>query len=173
MPKTLRSSPARGSLVLLIVLLSALLACAKVKEKIAEKAAEQAVEKATGQDVDLEDGRVRVKDDKGNTAEFGAGTRLPDGWPSSLKPYPGSKLVASYAVRNNDRLSGSISMTTSDEAEKVLAHYAKALSDFKLKSEMNMNGMRTKVFQKDGRSVTVNVVPHDAQVQANVVLANF
>ena len=166
-------APGKGVLGLVMGLVLLLIACGKLQEKLAEKATEQAVEHATGKKVDLQDGRVQVKDDKGNTAEWGAGTKLPDGWPASLSPYPGSELVASYAARNNGKLSGTLSMKTSDTADKVLAHYTKALADFRLKSEMNMNGTQTKIFEKDGRTVTVNIVPNDNQTQANLVVANF
>lgn len=177
MSKTLQQSsyepPGKSALGLLMGLVVTLMACGKLQEKLAEKATEQAVEHATGQKVDLQDGRVQVKDDKGNTAEWGAGTKIPDGWPASLFPYPGSELVASYAARNNGKLSGTLSMKTSDTADKVLAHYTKALAGFTLKSELNMNGTQTKIFEKDGKTVTVSVVPSDKQTQANLVVANF
>ena len=158
---------------MLVALLAVLLACGKIKEKIAEKVTEKAVEQASGQDVDLDNGRVHVKDDKGNTAEWGAGAKLPNEWPKTLGPYPGSQLIASYAARSNQKLSGSISMKTGDGSEKVVAHYTKALSDFQLTRDMNMNGNQIKIFQKDGRTVTLNVVAKDAETQATVVLANF
>jgi hypothetical protein len=165
--------PSRASLMLLAGLLAVLLACGKIKEKLTEQVAEKAVEQATGQEIDLENGRVQVRDDKGNAAEWGAGAKLPDGWPAQLGPYPGSQLIASYAARNNDKLSGSIAMKTSAKSEQVLAHYTKLLADFKLSQEMNMNGSQTKVFQKDGQTVTINVLPKEKETQATLVLANF
>jgi hypothetical protein len=149
------------------------LACSKLKEKIAEKAAEKAVEQATGQDVDLEDGRVTVKDDKGNKAEFGAGAKVPKDWPALLAPYPGSNVVASYSARKSARLSGSLSLTTTDAAEKVFGHYESKLSGFTLKSETNYGGTQIKQFEKDGRRVAINVIPNDDVTRINLIATNF
>ena len=168
-----RAAPPRALTFALCVLAVALLACGKLKEKIAEKAAEKAVEQATGQGVDLEKGRVTVKDDKGNTAEWGAGARLPDDWPGELAPYPGAKLVASYASRQNGKLSGTLAMTTSASPDQVFDHYQAKLQGFTFKSETNFGGNRIKQFAKDKSQVTITVTPDDEATRANLVVANY
>ena len=165
--------PTRLLVSALCVLAVALLACGKLKEKLVEKATEKAVEQATGQDVDVEKDRVTIKDGKGNTAEWGAGAKLPDDWPKELAPYPGAKLVASFATRKNNKLSGTISMTTTDSADKVFSHYDAKLAGFTLKSETNLGTTRIKQFEKDGRQVTINVIPEDKITRANIVAANY
>ena len=167
------SPPTRTAVALLALLFMSLLACGKIKEKLAEKAAEKAVERATGQKVDLEEGRVQFKDKDGNVAEVGTGTKLPNDWPKALAPYPGSKLLGAYSVHKNKKLDGSISMTTKDTPEQVLAHYTKTLADFRLKSELNLNGMKTKVFEKDGATATISTIPNDEATQANIAVSNF
>lgn len=151
----------------------ALLACGKIKEKIAEKAVEKTVEKATGQDVDLEKGRVTVKDDKGNTTEWGAGAKLPDDWPKELMPYPGAQVVGTFSTRQNGKLSGSIAMTTNASPDQIFDHYQAKLKGFTFKSETNFNGNRIKQFVQDKRGVTITVTPDDKATRANLVISNY
>jgi hypothetical protein len=114
-----------------------------------------------------------MKDDKGNTAEWGAGAKLPEGWPTELGPYPGAKLVGSYATRQNGKLTGSLAMAVSASPDQIFAHYEKKLDGFAFKSETNFNGNRIKQFTKDQRQVTITVTPDDRATRANLVIANY
>lgn len=172
-PKGAGAVASRPLVALLCVVAVALLACGKLKEKIAEKAVEKTVEQATGQDVDLEEGRVTVKDDKGNTTEWGAGAKLPDDWPKELEPYPGAKLVGTFSTRQNGKLSGSIAMTTDAAPDKVFDHYQAKLKGFTFKSETNFNGNRIKQFVQDKRGVTITVTPDDKATRVNLVISNY
>jgi hypothetical protein len=168
-----REGPSRPFLFALSVVAITLLACGKIKEKIAEKVVEKTVEAQTGTDVDIEEGRVSVKDDKGNNHEWGAGTKLPDDWPKDLGPYPGAKLVGSYSTRQNGKLTGSLAMTVKASPDQVFDHYQAKLDGFTFKSETNFNGNRIKQFVKDKRQVTVTVTPDDRATRVNLVLANY
>lgn len=69
----------------------------------AEKIAEKAAEKAGGGDVDIDskDGSVKYTDEEGNKTEFGAGAKLPAGWPDELKPPDSVTVVASSTSSAN------------------------------------------------------------------------
>ena len=168
-----RVAPSRFGVVTLAVLAIALLACGKLREKIAEKAVEKTVERATGQDVDLDKGHVTMKDGKGNTTEWGAGTKLPDDWPKELQPYPGSTLVGSFVTRQNGKLNGSVAMTSDAAPDKIFDHYQSKLDGFTFKSETNFNGNRIKQFAKEQRTVTITVTPDDKATRVNLVLSNY
>jgi hypothetical protein len=147
--------PSRGSLLFLAVLFGALLACGDVKEKLTELVVEKTVEQAGGGNVDVNLGKV------------------PKDWPAFLPPYPGSKVQVAGTSYITGKLSGSLSMQTSDPPAQVLDHYTKALSGFTLKQELNMNGALTRSFTKEQQMVTVHVTMANGQTTANVIIANF
>lgn len=155
--------PSRAALGLLTVLLGALLACGEVKEKltqlVVEKGVEHGVEKgieqAGGGNVDVNLGKV------------------PKDWPAFLAPYPGSKIQVAGTSYITGKLSGSLSMQTSDTPAQVLAHYTKALAGFTLKQDLNMNGAQTRTFTRDQQTATIHVTTANGQTTANVIIANF
>jgi len=147
--------PSRTALALLALLFGSLLACGKLKEKITELTVEKAAEKAAGGNVDV------------------SVSKVPADWPAFLAPYPGATVQVAGTSRITGRLSGSLSMQTSDSPEQVLAHYSKSLSGFTLKQDLNMNGALTRSFTKDQQSVTLYVTSANGQTQANVIIANF
>lgn len=160
MPKmTLSASssapPGRSALLLLALLLAPLLACGDIKAKLTELVVEKAVEQTGGGNVDVNVGK------------------LPQDWPAFLAPYPGAKVQVAGTSHITGKLSGSLSMQTSDAPEQVLAHYTKVLSGFTLKQELNMNGALTRSFTKDQQMVTIHVTQANGQTTANVIIANF
>lgn len=154
-PGSSSNPPSRSALALLAVLLSALLACGEVQQKLTELVVEKTVEQAGGGNVDVNLGK------------------LPADWPAFLAPYPGSKIQVAGTSRITGKLSGSLSMQTSDTPQQVLAHYSKALTGFTLKQEVNMNGALTRSFTKDQQMVTIHVTTANGQTTANVIIANF
>lgn len=151
--------PSPGSLLLLAVLIGALIACSNVKEKltelVVEKTVKKSVEQSSGGNVDVNLGKV------------------PKDWPAFLPPYPGSKVQVAGTSYITGKLSGSLSMQTSDPPAQVLDHYTKALAGFTLKQELNMNGALTRSFTKEQQMVTIHVTAANGQTTANVIIANF
>lgn len=147
--------PSRSSLFCLAALLGALLACGDVKQKLTDLVVEKTVEQAGGGNVDVNLGKV------------------PKDWPAFLAPYPGSKVQVAGTSYITGKLSGSLSMQTSDAPAQVLDHYSKALAGFTLKQELNMNGALTRSFTKEQQMVTIHVTSANAQTTANVIIANF
>jgi hypothetical protein len=74
--------------------------CAKIGTKIVESA----IEKASGgsADVNLDNGGVTVKDEKGGQTQIGDNAKMPDGWPSDTPLYPDVKLAMSSKNKNSD-----------------------------------------------------------------------
>ena len=151
--------PGRGSLALLALLLGALLACGDVKQKLTDLVVEKAVEHTAEQT-------------SAGNVDVGLG-KVPKDWPAFLAPYPGSKVQVAGTSYVTGKLSGSLSMQTSDQPAQVLDHYTKALAGFTLKQEVNMNGALTRTFMKDQQMATINVTTANGQTQANVIIANF
>ena len=89
-----------GITVATILIISSFTGCAKIGTKLVENA----IEKAAGgnADIDLEDGGVVVKDDKGGQTEIGENAKLPDGWPSDTPIYPDYKLSMSTKTKNSE-----------------------------------------------------------------------
>ena len=152
---TMTAPPSRTALFGLAVLLGTLLACGDVKEKLTELVVEKSVEQAGGGNVDVNLGKV------------------PKDWPAFLAPYPGSKVQVAGTSHITGKLSGSLSMQTSDSPQQVLAHYTQALTGFTLKQELNMNGALTRSFTKEQQMVTIHVTTANGQTTANVIIANF
>lgn len=106
-----RTRALAGAGILAAVLLTG--GCSKIADKAAEKATEKAIESKTGDKVDINGGKVKVKDGNGNTVEidkngvktsgkdgsssatYGDGATLPEGFPDELAPPKGTKLTAS------------------------------------------------------------------------------
>jgi len=147
--------PSRTALCLLAVLLGALLACGDVKQKLTDLVVEKTVEQAGTGQVDVNLGKV------------------PADWPAFLAPYPGSKVQVAGTSHITGKLSGSLSMQTTDSPQQVLAHYTKALAGFTLKQELNMNGALTRSFTKEQQMATIHVTTANGQTTANVIIANF
>ena len=155
LPVSSSAAPGLSSLGLLALLLAPLLACGDIKAKLTELVVEKAVEQTGGGNVDVNLGK------------------LPKDWPAFLAPYPGSKVQVAGTSYITGKLSGSLSMQTSEPPEQVLAHYTKVLSGFTLKQELNMNGALTRSFAKDQQMVTIHVTQANGQTTANVIIANF
>ncbi|QQR90995.1 MAG: hypothetical protein IPJ88_04490 [Myxococcales bacterium] len=131
--------------------------CDWVSQKIGEKVAEKAIESASGGkvDVDAKNGKLVYKD-KDETLELdgkkgsyslknkkddselqvGKTAKLPDGFPSLIKLYPGSKILASYGGTNKGKSTYSLTLSTDAGMDKVTDFY-KSLADFEVKQEMN------------------------------------
>ncbi len=85
---------------LMVLTVASFSGCAKIGTELVENA----VEKAAGGDADinLEEGGVVVKDEKGGQTEIGENAKLPDGWPSDTPLYPDSKLSMSTKAINSE-----------------------------------------------------------------------
>lgn len=91
---------AASILTLAVLAIASFSGCAKIGTKLVESA----IEKASGgsADVNLDNGGVTVKDEKGGQTEIGENAKLPDGWPSDAPLYPDSKLSMSTRTKNSE-----------------------------------------------------------------------
>ncbi|MHB1377274.1 MAG: hypothetical protein ACYCXB_07620 [Candidatus Humimicrobiaceae bacterium] len=91
---------AASILTLAIFAIASFSSCAKIGTKLVEGA----IEKASGgkADVNLDNGGVSVKDEKGGQTQIGENVKIPDGWPSETPLYPDIKLSMSTKTKNSD-----------------------------------------------------------------------
>lgn len=141
----------RGSLALVIgVLGSGLTALGcdliteKITQKVTEKAIERTIEEKTGGEVQVNEGSLSFKNDKGTVA-LGAGAKVPDGWPQDVPLYPGAKVTA--AMSNEAQIV--LGLETSDSPEQAVAFYKDKLSGMKQEAAMNTTQQQMLVY-KDG-----------------------
>ena len=167
-------------------LLLATAGCGKVADKVADKAAEKATEKAiesqTGGsvDVDSSDGKMKIKtgdgeityDGNGNvtgkskdgSSTFGAGTKLPKGWPDDIELPKGMELSVATTSKKDGGNSYAISGTIAKGDAKAIYRSISSNLDsagYTLgdKAEMDSGGSfsATVTGKKSDRSVAVTV----------------
>ena len=87
-------------LTLSVLTIASFSGCAKIGTKLVENA----IEKASGgsADVNLDNGGVTVKDEKGGQTQIGENVKIPDGWPSDTPLYPDTKPSMSTKTKNGE-----------------------------------------------------------------------
>jgi hypothetical protein len=147
----------------LVILLALSVGCKKVGETASERLAEKMVEQSSGGkvDVDLKNGGATITDkETGNTTTVDAkGGKMPEGWPTNIPQYPGSKVTQSSATDTEKGKSFSIILETQDAVDKVNEFYAKELkgAGFKKSTEMTRDDGVTVFYQsaKDVLTMTI------------------
>jgi hypothetical protein len=104
----------------------------KITQKVTEKAVEHTIEKETGGDVQVNEGSLSFKNDKG-TVELGAKAKVPDSWPKDVPMYPGAKVTA--AMSNDTQQV--VALETADSPEQAVAFYKDKLSAMKQEAAMS------------------------------------
>ncbi|MHB1253500.1 MAG: hypothetical protein ACYCZ1_04970 [Candidatus Humimicrobiaceae bacterium] len=91
---------AASILTVAVLAIASFSGCARIGTKLVENA----INKASGgsADVNLDNGGVTVKDEKGGQTQIGDNAKLPDGWPSDTPLYPDVKLSMSTKTKNTD-----------------------------------------------------------------------
>lgn len=99
---------------------------------------------------------------------------LPNGWPDFLPPYPGSTLVAGVesTLEQHGAPILTVTMTTSDEPEKVHEFYGKQVSqhEFTLASSNETNGEKLSLYERGSQSLSVSTNRDNAQKNTNIEL---
>lgn len=151
-----RSALARVALVIGVLASgSAAMGCdlitEKITQKVTEKAIERTIEEKTGGEVQVNEGSLSFKNDKG-TVELGAAAKVPDSWPKDVPLYPGAKVTA--AMSNDAQ--HVLGLETSDSLEQALAFYKDKLSGMKQEAAMNTSQQQMLVY-KDGNERMVQL----------------
>lgn len=106
-------------IVLVLIALAVLPGCEKLKAKLERRAADKAVAAASSADVG--DAGITITDSKagGVSVQTGGGSKLPESWPASVPPYPGSTVTSAVSTP----AAKSAVLQTSDAPAKVAAFY--------------------------------------------------
>mgnify|MGYP001817808801 FL=1 len=152
-------------------------------EKSSDSAKEKEVIKTEGETIkvttdegtltvtgDAEKGQVNIKTDDGETIEMSYGTKtIPDNFPKDVPVYSPAQVRMTQVVDENR---GVISLSTSDEIEKVTAFYKKELVEqgWTIKNEMTMGAMSLIQAEKEKRSFNLTVNKKDGETIVSLVV---
>ena len=91
--------------------------------KIAEEASEAIVEGATGVDVEVDEEKVTIEGEDGESIEIqGESSELPDGFPDEMPVYD-ADIVSSTRMAVDNQTSYTVIQTTTDSSDDVIAWY--------------------------------------------------
>ena len=109
------------------------------------------------------------KDEKGNTATIGVGTKLPDDFPKSTPVYDGTIMANTSSVENGKKMF-MVSIQTKDGFDKVTQFYKDRLSTggWKISQEANVAAGYT-MFVADNGTQQTSVMIQSAQDNANTM----
>jgi hypothetical protein len=99
--------------------------CSYLAREASEKAVEKAIEKESGgkADVDVEEGKVRIKTEEGEAEiEVGA-TELPDDFPSDFPLYENAKVSAVYRSEAGGKVRFNVTFELSDSWQEAKDFY--------------------------------------------------
>ena len=152
-------------------------------EKSSDSAKEKEVIKTEGETIkvttdegtlavtgDAEKGQVNIKTDDGETIEMSYGTKtIPDNFPKDVPVYSPAQVRMTQVVDENR---GVISLSTSDDIEKVTAFYKKELVEqgWTIKNEMTMGAMSLIQAVKENRSLNLTVNKKDDETAVSLVV---
>jgi len=139
-------------IIIAVVVISAALVlslsgCAqKIASKLVEKAIEGAAAK-TGESVDinLENGEVKMTDEKGNEVSLG-GTSVPKDWPSSVPVNDNVKISFAGSSKSDGKSNWNISGIYNGTGQELYDWYKGRLSDFNVDSDSVSESEGEKVF---------------------------
>lgn len=139
--------------------------CSKVEKKLEEKAVEEG---SSGKvQVTGSSGGYTVTTPSGTVhAQNGAGTKLPDGWPSSVPQYPGATITNSMTTPQGKM----IMMQSSDPPQKVHDFYKNALKGMKLETDVDSQHVSYVMSFKEGSKIVKISI---ANVTTTVALEGF
>jgi hypothetical protein len=115
-------------------------------------------------DTSGKEGVMKVTTDKGETTTLGAGA--PQNLPSWLPTYPGAAVAGTFDTTNAEGRSAAFTVTTKDDANKVLDYYESQLKSAGLKVE------KTTVSANGQNGGTVTAKSADEKRQASVFVGS-
>ena len=127
--------------------------CAQaIASKLVEKAVEGAIAK-TGESVDinLENGEVKMTDEKGNEVSLG-GTSVPKDWPSSVPVNDNIKISFAGSSKTDGKSNWNISGTYDGTGQEIYDWYKSKLSDFNTDSDSVFEGDGEQTFSLQSSS---------------------
>jgi hypothetical protein len=119
---------------------------------------------------DAEKGQVNIKTDDGETIEMSYGSKtIPENFPKDVPVYSPSQIRMTQVVDENKSV---ISLTTSDDIEKVTAFYKKELTKqgWTIKNEMSMGAMSLIQGEKEKRVLNLTVNKKEGETTVSLVV---
>lgn len=112
---------------------------------------------------------IKSTDEKGQVSTFNAGGGSPQNLPSWLPSYPGATVQGTMDTTNDQGHSAAFTVTTKDDASKVIDYYFSQLSSSGLKPEKTtFNTSANGATQNGG---TVNGKSEDGKREASVIVS--
>lgn len=144
----------------IIISLSLVTGCSLLAKKVVEKGAEE----STGADVDVGEGKVKIKTDQGEI-EINAeeGVAFPASFPSDFPVYEKAKLTSSIKTTSESKDAYQLTFELTGDWKEAADFYQNTLPDtsYKFKSSMETPGGVTIVLEKNGEDAGAVFVGED------------
>lgn len=155
-PRTITTATSSAAIAASLLLLAG---CGAAAEKVSEKATEQAIESQTGGDVDINtDGEGSMDiETEGGSLSFGTG-EVPEEWPEDVPLTEGLEISSGSTIDSSDGELVSVTATTDDTPEEILATLKDALADWTISGESTSTfdggSMTSAQWDTEGRRLT-------------------
>ncbi len=170
MPNAIKS---KKLLLLVLFLILVLIASGCSSEKKIEAGDAEITVKADDETVEI------TSDDESMKAEINLeeGTELPEGYPEDVVPiYPGSIVVMSQTMNNDDISSYSVSIKQKDEIEKVYAYYKDIIQKGEIAMDLKTQNTYSLAGSLEGYDYGIIIAPNDLDgeemTMVQIVLTN-
>ena len=122
-------------------------------------------------DTNSVNGTYNATDNKGNTVSVGAGTKLPDNFPTSAPIYADAIIQTSATSQDGGKSAYTVSMTTKDPYETVANYYKKALTEngWKTLQSLNMSAQYT-MYSAENKSLELSVMVQGDEKGGNTTI---
>lgn len=129
--------------------------------------------------IDGEDGKMVMEGEDGSKVEVnvGEGQSVPDGFPKDIVPiYKDAKILATSKNYVDEKESFLISFGSDDSVDDITNFYKSKFSKKEIKTNMNMNGMSMLAIEKDGFTISIQILPAEddeyGKSAANITVIN-
>lgn len=162
------------AIIVLVLLIAGGWAIKKAVSGLGKTAVEKGLEKATGGKVDVDNNKVTVKGEHGETVTFGD-QKLPSDWPSDVPVYGGAKISFSGSATNDEGKQGAqVILSTDDSVQKVSDYYRKELVDkgWTMKGSANASTGSTLAYEKGDQALAIVIAGSQNTTSITLVVAN-
>ncbi|MDH4139317.1 MAG: hypothetical protein OEV43_01975 [Coriobacteriia bacterium] len=147
-----------------VTLVFGMTACQRAEEKVAEEVAEKAMEDATGSDVELDENKVTITGEDGESVEIsGSEAELAEGFPSDVPVYEDGTIESSGKIAAGGVENYTVSVVTNDSVNDVFEWYKSEFDDkgWNMTSEFSAGTSEGDSamlsFEKSGRIATLAI----------------
>ncbi|MGP4105930.1 hypothetical protein [Virgibacillus sp. L01] len=118
-----------------------------------------------------EGSEVKLESENGEGVSVSSSQELPEEFPEEI-PFPGEyKIISTVQVNEGDTNGLTVSyLTESVNVDEIMDMYKAFMNEneYKLVSEMNMNGINSLSFHNDKLAINTSAVPEDSGIMVNL-----